>query len=105
MYICMYVHVRSFCETSEIKEGGTVLCLVKPPNNGHFGAGINSADLFFVKRFFLFGKSQMYCRNYTSTASGVLCREVCYTVFLFWRIRNREFHYSRDGGASAVYRW
>ena len=46
-----------------------------PPNNGHFGASINSADLFFVE-VFLFGKFTMYCRNYSGTVSCFLCREV-----------------------------
>ena len=30
--------------------------LVNPPNKGHFGDGINSADLFFVERFLVFGR-------------------------------------------------
>ena len=52
---------------------------VEPPNKGHFGDDINSADLFFVERFSSWGGVKMYCRNYTGTVSLVLCREFYYT--------------------------
>ena len=34
----------------------------------------------------------MYCRNYTGTASLVLCREVYYTVSSFGRVHYQRFH-------------
>ena len=50
---------------------------VEPPNTGHFGDNLNSADMLFVERFSSVGGSnRMYYRNYTGTASNVLCREV-----------------------------
>ena len=57
----------------------------EPPNKGHLGVGINSADLFLEERFSSLGarRFKMYCRNFTGTISCVLCREVCYTVSLF----------------------
>ena len=33
----------------------------------------------------------MYCRNYTGIVSCVLCREVCFTVTLIWRVHHRRF--------------
>ena len=59
----------------------------EPPNKGHFGDDINSADLFFVEFFPLWGV-QMYCRNYTGTVSRVLCGEVYHTVSLFAKVDN-----------------
>ena len=64
-------------------------CTVGPPNKGHFVDGKNSADLFFVE-FFLFGRFEMYCRNFPGTASHVLCREVYYSLIWespLWEVR------------------
>ena len=58
---------------------------VGPPNKGHFGDNMNSADLFFVERF------KMYCTNCTGAVSPVLCREVYFTVSIFGRV-----HYGRS---------
>ena len=34
------------------------VCTVEPPNKGHFGGSINSADLSFVERFSSLGGSK-----------------------------------------------
>ena len=36
----------------------TAAVLVEPPNKGHFGDSMNSADLFFVERFSSLGGSK-----------------------------------------------
>ena len=32
--------------------------IVEPPDKGHFGDNVNSADLFFIERFYLCGGSK-----------------------------------------------
>ena len=45
---------------------------MEPPDKGHFGDNINSAELFFVQRFPLW-KVQMYNKKYTGTLNHILC--------------------------------
>ena len=60
---------------------------VEPPNKGHFGDNINSADLSFVERLSSLRRFKMYY-NYIGkqifgTLPCVLCREVYYTVSIY----------------------
>ena len=62
---------------------------VEPPNKGHIGDDINSAVLSFIERLSSFRGSK--CAKSIGhvifgTSNSVLCREVYYTVSLFWRI-------------------
>ena len=54
---------RSFNPTlcilvKDSSERGTFGCTIEPPNKGHFGDDINSADLLFVERLSSLGGSE-----------------------------------------------
>ena len=63
VYMCIaYVHAHMHAHVNECNSG--------PPNKGHFGDIIESADLIVLCReVFFFGTFKMYCRNYTGTVS------------------------------------
>ena len=82
MYICMH--------------GTTPLLItVEPPNERHIGDNINSAVLSFIERLSSFRGSQCIKtigHVIFGTLSSALCREVYYTVSLFWRVHYQRFH-------------
>ena len=51
-----------------------------PPNKGHFGDDMNSADLLFVERFSSLGGSKYFTGIILGPVSHVLCREVYYYI-------------------------
>ena len=68
---------------------------MEPPNKGHIGDNINSAVLSFIERLSSFRGSK--CTKTIGhvifgTSNSVFCREVYYTVSLFWRVHYRRFH-------------
>ena len=64
---------------------------VEPLNKGHIGY-INSAVLSVIERLSSFRGSQCIGNVIFGTSSSVLCRNVYYTVSLFWRVHCRKFH-------------
>ena len=63
--VCLCVCVR-VCVCVCVRVCVHVVNIGEPPNKGHFGDNIDSADLFFVElEVFVFGRFKMYCRNYT----------------------------------------
>ena len=73
-----------------------IMYTVEPPNKGHVGDNINLAVLSFsIERLFSFRGSK--CTKTIGhiifgTSNSVLCREVYYTVSLFWRVHYQRFH-------------